>query len=133
MKLMKYYRLYIDTDGRAETYNSITKILDLKPLKFENTKDSDNQFSLWAYEIQEGDNNPYFDFIHEFLNILEPKFLDLEKLGILKDNILLWLLYEYDQQCAMEFHPKEMKRLGDSGIHLNIDCWQKYNEEDTSK
>jgi hypothetical protein len=33
--------------------------------------------------------------------------------------------YEYDQQCGMEFQPKEMKRLGKSGIVMCIDFRQK--------
>ena len=39
---------------------------------------------------------------------------------------------EYDQQCGMEFHPQEMVRLGQNGIHLNIDCWTNSTEESTT-
>lgn len=87
-----------------------------------------NPYVLWTYSVDESELDEYYDFINSFLDILEPKFRDLEKLGVTKDNILFWLLYEYDQQCAMEFHPNEMVRLGQYGIHLNIDCWQKSTE-----
>ena len=51
-------------------------------------------------------------------------------LGMYTDThkILFWMLYEYDQQCSMEFHSQEMKRLGESGIHLNIDYWTNNTE-----
>lgn len=39
------------------------------------------------------------------------------------------MLYEYDQQFGMEFHPQEMERLGQNGIHLNIDCWTNSPQE----
>ncbi|WP_320052972.1 DUF4279 domain-containing protein [uncultured Acetobacteroides sp.] len=124
---MKYHHLYIYIDDNIETYNKITDLLGVKPTKFEKyktSKEPDNKYDLWAYSVETEDEEPYFDFINKFLNILEPKFEDLKKLGVKKNDILFWLLYEYDQQCAMEFHPEEMKRLGESGIVLNIDCWQ---------
>ena len=124
---MKYYQLFIETDNNPELYNHITKILCLQPTEDENYI-SKNKYLTWMYMVAESEDAPYFDFINNFLDILEPKFDELESIGITKDKILFWKLYEYDQQCGMEFHPQEIKRLGNSGIHLNIDCWQK-NEE----
>ncbi len=121
---MKYHRLYIDTDGTIETYDKITKLLGLEPSEIDKKSKFGQPYSLWTYEVVTDDEDAYFDFINKFLDILEPRFSELETLGVTKDNILFWLLYEYDQQCAMEFHPQEMKRIGESGIHLNIDCWQ---------
>ncbi len=123
---MKYYRLHIDTDGTLEMYNNITLLLGIEPMKVDLENDS-NPFVLWTYSIDEGECDEYYDFINLFLDILEPKFIDLEKLGVTRDKILFWMLYEFDQQCGMEFHPQEMTRLGQNGIHLNIDCWQKNN------
>jgi len=82
--------------------------------------------------VDEDDEAPYFDFINVFLDALEPKIDELLKLGVTKDDITFWLLYEYDQQCGMEFHPQEMKRLGESGIVLCIDCWQTKDEKSTT-
>ncbi len=121
---MKYYRLHIDTDGTLEMYNNITLLLEIEPMKVDLENDS-NPYVLWTYSIDEGEQDEYYDFINNFLDILEPKFANLEKLGVTRDKILFWMLYEYDQQCGMEFHPQEMMRLGQNGIHLNIDCWQK--------
>jgi len=51
---------------------------------------------------------------------------------VARNEILFWMLYEYDQQCGMEFHPQEIIRLGQSGIHLNIDCWTNNTEGSTT-
>jgi hypothetical protein len=83
------------------------------------------QYGVWIYSVEKSDGEPYYDFINLFLDILEPNFESLEKLGIKRDDISFWHLYEYDQQCGMEFMPKEMERLGKNGITLCIDCWQK--------
>ena len=79
---------------------------------------------IWTYAFDEEYEAPNYDFINQFLNIIEPHFIELQNIGINKQDILIWLNYEYDQQCAMEFHPEEMKRLGESGIVMNIDCFQ---------
>lgn len=113
----------------VETYNSVTKLLEIQPTEKKEDKNSPDCYGSWMYTVTETDTDPYFDFINSFLDLLEPKFADLEKLGVTKDKILFWLLYEYDQQCGMEFRPQEMARLGQSGIHLNIDCWTSNDEK----
>lgn len=125
---MKYYQLFIYTDNNSETYDSVTELLGLQPTE-EKYNISEDRYSSWMYMVTEAETDPYFDFINSFLDILEPKFGDLEKLSVTRDKILFWMLYEYDQQCGMEFHPQEMTRLGQSGIHLNIDCWTNNTEE----
>jgi hypothetical protein len=125
---MKYHRLHIDIEESLDTYNKITDLLGVKPTKLKGYRDSHNKYDLWTYIIDVDDNEQYYDFINSFLDILDPKFDELKKLGIDKSNITFWLLYEYDQQCGLEFHPQEMKRLGESGIVLCIDCWQLDNK-----
>lgn len=129
---MKYHRLHIDTDGTFEKFDKISKLLRLEPMPVDKEIKFDEPYSLWTYEVITADEDEYFDFINKFLDILEPKFADLEILGVNRDDILFWIMYEYNQQCAMEFHPQEMKRLGESGIHLNIDCFQLKENESTN-
>lgn len=129
---MKYHRLHIDTDGTIDNYNDISRLLGVQPTDFPKSKFNNNPFVTWTYAVNVGDEDKYYDFINKFLDILEPKFTELEKIGVTKDNITFWLLYEYDQQCGMEFHPQEMKRLGDSKIVLCIDCWQKRDDSSTN-
>lgn len=119
---MKYYNLYINFENNIDTYNAVKDLLKVVPKENTPTKFNKNLFDLWWYQVKEKEDDPTFDFINIFLDILEPNFDKLLQLGIDKSNILIWLVYEYDEQCSMEFHPEEMKRLGESGIHFNIDC-----------
>ncbi|MCO6468474.1 MAG: hypothetical protein J5I54_06470 [Bacteroidales bacterium] len=106
--------------------------MGLQPTETEKDKISQDRYSSWMYMVTESDSDPDYDFINSFLDILEPQFAGLEKLGVTKDKILFWLLYEYEHQCAMMFIPQEMARLGQSGIHLNIDCWSRIHEKSTT-
>jgi hypothetical protein len=124
---MKYYRLFINTDNKLETFDKLTEVLGYQPTIFENTKRPDDKYSIWTYCVDENeeDSKPSFDFINKFLDIIEPKFRELENLGIKKSDITFWLNYEYFRQCSLEFHPQEMKRLGESEIALCIDCFER--------
>lgn len=75
----------------------------------------------WVYEIE---TTEYFDFINEFLNILEHNYKSLNKIGVLRDDISVWLIYGYNGQCNLEFSPKELKRLGENDISLCISCFE---------
>ncbi|MCB9233233.1 MAG: hypothetical protein H6581_16370 [Bacteroidia bacterium] len=118
---MKFYNLYISFDPSWDTYNSITRLLGRTPndwikSKFERAEEP----SFWWLQLKEEDQD--LNLIHEFLDLLEPNLNSLEKLGIKKSDILIWLVYEYQHQCAMEFKPDEMERMGKNGITLNVDC-----------
>jgi hypothetical protein len=58
------------------------------------------------------------------MDVLEKHYEDLESIGVTRDAMSVWMLYEYNQQCNIEFNPKDMKRLGDNGITLCISCWE---------
>jgi hypothetical protein len=122
---MKYYRLHINSKNNLENYSKITEILGVNPTELELDKSSTDLYSLWTYSVDEEDEGTYYDFINNFLDIIEPNIKELKKIGIKKKDITFWLNYEYNKQCGLEFHPKEMKRLGKSGIVLCIDCWEK--------
>lgn len=111
---MKYHNLYINITD-TNVYPTITEILKLKP-------NEENPSSTWCHQVIVNDNDPYFDFINFFLDSLEPNLNRLMELGIQKSNIMIWLIYEYHEQCSLEFHSQEMLRLGKSGIGFNIDC-----------
>ena len=110
-----FYSLKINFrgDGIGE---KITAIIGEKP---------NAEHSSWELEraIQEGEM--YTDYISYFLNLLDGNYDKLSTLGIERDHISIWLLYEYAQQCNMEFLPHHMKRMGENGIVLCISCWQK--------
>ncbi|MEH1934731.1 MAG: hypothetical protein V7L14_13770 [Nostoc sp.] len=73
--------------------------------------------------IEEALDSPV-NFVDRFLNLLEDKYQQLSMLGVHKDDISIWMYYEYDEQCNMSFSPEDMKRLGDNQITLCISCWE---------
>jgi hypothetical protein len=120
---MKYYNLHIDFEPSWDTYNQVTKLLGVTPQKYKKTKfDKSDEPTIWTHQIEREDEDEYLDFINLFMDMLEPQFDELLKLGIDRENILIWLVYVYTEQCALEFSPDEMKRLGEAGISFNIDC-----------
>lgn len=76
----------------------------------------------WTIDIDV--NGEYVDFINYFLEILDGKYEKLQEIGIERNNISIWMIYGYDQQCNMEFHPENLKKLGDNGIVLCVSCYQ---------
>src|SRR5689334_21010517 len=121
--MRSFYKLQLDFEPSREIHTEISKILgiDSTDTNFSGFKNSIP--SIWSYEVVEAENDSYFDFINNFLDLLENKYANLSKLGIERKDISFWHLYEYDQQCNMEFDPIRMKRLGDNGITLCISCW----------
>ena len=123
---MVFNQISIYNPNGSESFKQISKILNLEPIASEGLgKLKTEQYVIWTYSVETNDEEPYFDFINRFLDVLEPNFENLFQIGIKREDISFWYLYEYDQQCAMEFMPKEMERLGKNGITLCIDCWQK--------
>lgn len=70
-------------------------------------------------------------FISTFLDILEGKYDSLVSIGVKRSDISVWIYYGYDEQCNLEFAPREMKRLGDNGIVLCASCWESGNHRDS--
>ena len=64
------------------------------------------------------------NFIETFLSYLNGKERELLELGVRSENISIWMLYEYDGQCNLEFSPSDMKRLGEKEISLCVSCWE---------
>lgn len=118
---MNYYRLYIHCKSQ-EVYPQITEILHIQPTIFDNENECK---TLWCYAIDEKDEDDYIDYINLYLDLIEPKFPELEKIGIERYDINIWRIYEYKHQCSMEISPQEMRRLGNNNKTLCIDCFEK--------
>lgn len=125
--MKSYDKLEIHFDPSIDTFNKLTTILGVQPSD-DFSDFSNNIPSSWTYEVVDDKPGQYFDFINIFLDILEEKYANLEKLNIKRSDITVWMLYEYDQQCNMEFDPVRLKRLGDNGITLCISCWDSGKE-----
>ena len=118
--MTSYYKLQILIDNENK-YLIINDIIGV------NSNSSPS--CIWDITITSGDENEYIPFIDYFLSILEGKYEQLAAVGIARENISIWMLYEYDGQCNMEFFPKDMKRLGEEGITLCISCWDGHDYE----
>jgi hypothetical protein len=77
----------------------------------------------WCLVLNEGPDEPPTPFVRVFLGALENRFGSLEQIGVTRDNITMWVLYEYDYQCNLEFLATDLKDLGEAGISLCISCW----------
>jgi hypothetical protein len=96
--------------------DTVTAILGVEP----NVKES-----VWELEKIIKEEDPYINYVEYFLDLLEGNYEKLSLIGVERNDISIWLLYEYDQQCNMEFLPNDMQRMGENGIVLCVSCWQK--------
>ena len=94
----------------------VSDILDTKP----NRHDEE---AVWWFEIEQGEDEPYRDFVSLFLGILSGKYESLARLGIFKSDISIFYIYHYHEQCNMEFPSDMLKVLGAHGITFCISCW----------
>lgn len=119
------YHYYLQIHCQQEDINKVSEILSFS------SNDKYGSYSCWRYHLgqKESDTsirfvNESMDFVNIFLDILEGKYESLISIGVERSDISVWMYYEYDEQCNMEFLPQDMKRLGDNGIVLCVSCWQ---------
>ena len=105
------YYLQIDID---DSDISLLKKVD-SILKIEH-----NTSNWWQYVIEQKKQINYITF---FLNLLEGKYEALEKLGISREMISIWHLYEYKDNCYLKYSPDEFKRMGMNGLTLCVSCY----------
>lgn len=106
------YKLRISTEEKF--YDNVSSIVELQPISYKYG---------WSYEILFDERKAQQDIIAIFLDYLEGKYEKLQKLGIKNNDISIWLIYGYHNQCNMEFNPNTLKRLGINNISLCISCY----------
>jgi hypothetical protein len=111
---MKYF-FSLRIDAKPEQVSKITDILDVEP-NFPQV--------AWGYKLDIKDNG-YTNFVEYFLGFLEGRLDKLDDVGISREDISIWMIYEYEEQCNMEFTPSDMKKLGDNGITFCISCYKR--------
>ncbi|KAA0991682.1 hypothetical protein [Dyadobacter aurulentus] len=115
-----FYTLDIDT--KPELFEWLEGLLGVKRNPNKN---------FWAHDITYADKRPPMTaptVIGHYLNLLESKYELLKQHGIKSSDITIWMVYEYNNECNMEFHPEDTKRLGDNGIILCVSCYQTSEE-----
>lgn len=80
---------------------------------------------IWSYIITEEEKDSPVEFINVFTNIIHKNKNQLKTIGVEKENITIWLYYEYDVQCNIELRPDELKKLSEAEVPFCISCWQK--------
>lgn len=103
-------RIKIDRDNAEK----ISSVLESKPT---------STLFYWEIAIEENSEN-FSESINYFLNLIEKSINKLNTIGVHNEDISIWYLYEYNEQCNMEFHPEDLKRMGSLGITLCISCWK---------
>ena len=107
-----YYTLRIHTSKENHIY--LNRLLGVKA----------NAKNGWAYEIIEEEGDDSINFIDVFLNLLKNKKKELESINVRNSDIEFWMIYEYDNQCNLEFDPKDLFRIGEKGFSLCISCYE---------
>jgi len=107
------YELKINTEEKF--YENVSSIVELQPKSYKYG---------WIYEIVFEKQKEYYDIIAKLLDSLEGKYEKLQKLGIKNNDISIWIIYGYHNQCNMEFNPNTLERLGNRGVTLCISCYK---------
>lgn len=107
-------------------YQYILRITGAEPAEIGRVlgKASSDDAGDWSLVLDEGPNDPPTPFVDVFFRVLEGRFGALEQVGVARNDITVWVLYEYDQQCNLEFPATDLERLGNAGISLCVSCWQ---------
>jgi len=113
---MYYYSLRISISN-IEQIDQINRILEVK---------SNYPEVGWGLEIIKENNYFEFNFTDYFLSILKEKDVELKDINITPDDISIWVLYEYQDQCNLEFNSVDLTKIGSAGISLCISCWEKH-------
>lgn len=111
--MILYYSLRID--AADETHELIDQLLGV----------NSNTPPFWEIQYAQYEKDAYISYIDLFLSVLKGKYDQLNMIGVERENISIWILYEYDGQCNLEFNPSDLQRIGKEGITLCISCWER--------
>lgn len=109
---MNYYsvRFFLNQDNHKE----IGSILGLGWI--------DNEQS-GTFEFKCALDYDYWFCLNKIIDLIQEKFVQLESICIVKDNISIWLISEISEQTNFEFSPEILEKLGKSGVHFCISLY----------
>jgi hypothetical protein len=108
-----FYRLLIQCD--LEKKEKIDVVLG---------ESNDDPEIGWGMLIEE-DSPKFNQALNSFIDLIDSNLLKLKEIGVSTSEISFWYMYEYEQQCNMEFSPDITKKIGELGIVLCVSCWEK--------
>lgn len=104
-----YYSLRVNT----KDIKSVEEILGIQSISND----------IWIHELIQKEDNEYIDCIDIFSKILIDNLILLEERWIRKEDISIWLLYNFEDQCNLEFSVEQIKKVSELGLWLNISCY----------
>jgi hypothetical protein len=85
-----------------------------------------NDFSEVSWSLVVEEDSPVFTTaLDHFSNLITNNLVKLKEIEVSMDMITFWVMYEYEQQCNLEFWPDMTKKIGELGVVLCISCWEK--------
>ena len=105
-----YYQLKINCNSTQQEL--VSTILGVIPTKTD----------PWTFEREASQVTG--DGITYLVSFLSGKFEKLAELGIERNDVSIWMLYTYQNQCNLELAPTQLEILGKEGIHLCISCYE---------
>ncbi len=108
-----FYRLQIQCEDDKK--NQVESILG---------ESNDEPAIGWGLVIEEDSTN-FIKALDIFIELIGENLYELREIGISMESVTFWYMYEYEQQCNMEFSPHITKRMGELGVTLCISCWEK--------
>ena len=70
----------------------------------------------------------FYPEIAWLLDLIESKKNELINLGVCFAESTIWMIYNYEAQCNMEFDSQLLQRTGSLGLKLCVSCYQVYDE-----
>src|SRR5215217_2596343 len=102
------YRLQIKcSNDQKEKINSILGIENREP-------------ATWWNTVIEEDSQDFTRALDIYIDLIARNLHALKKIGVSSKSISIWYLYEYEQQCNMEFGPHTTKQIGELGVTLCV-------------
>ena len=95
----------------------LVKIEELLHVKFEN-----NCIFVPDDLPKDPDEPVYYDEIAWLLDLIEKNEKGLRDNGVDFSDSQIWMIYDYDKQCNMEFDADLLERIGKLGMKLCVSC-----------
>ncbi len=106
------YNLTIEVEKKYQ--EMVCKLINIEPTILENHL----EFAI------DQESKGYWEAILYFIDFIENNIDKLQEMNVKRENMTIWILYAYENQCNLEFDARILKKLGECGVSLCISCWE---------
>lgn len=99
-----------------ERMSQVSKVLGVDPTEV--------QHGYWGLEVSDEEIADGVDAVGRVLGLLDGKFEDLERIGVARSDVSIWLFVEYQGQCSLLFTAQDLCRIAEKKLDLCIECWE---------